>query len=287
VNDHDIEHIARVDRKGLGTYTDGSRTLIIRLTEGMLRLELWDGRGASYSIEPYRPSTSKDWPYSLFPLADIVTTTIGASSSEAAAKDNRVRESLMSLLLLQGVSQVINAFVWKHPGSKAQQRFEKSTRCWLLDVPLELLNRVTDFVLTTDTHLKGTVDLHEEKERFVFAKSMVVPDGSAMEGKRWGGDPRNLPQRFNRVQYTCRLFWEQYRVVDRAYFYVQQVTAMLKNSTGKLVQELRNSLRVEGALVGLIQDAAVHSKQGLEVLRKKTGVGACFELIKHMFTNSI
>jgi len=74
-----------------------------------------------------------------------------------------------------------------------------------------------DFVFTTDTHLKGIIHLHEEKKRFVFAESKVAPDGQAMERKRWEGYPRDLPQRFNRVQYTCRSFWEQYRGAEVAH----------------------------------------------------------------------
>lgn len=76
-------------------------------------------------------------------------------------------------------------------------------------------------------------------------------------------------------------------VADHAYFNVQQVTATVKKSTGKLVQKLLNNLKVEGALVDLIQDAAVHSQPDLDAFRKTTGAEACIELIKHCFTKGI
>ena len=334
----------------------------------------------------------------------------------------------MSFSLSQDTPQVIDAFLWRQPGSIAEQRFEKSTKSFLLDLPLEMLNRVVHLVLTTDTYLSGTIHLHEEKKRFVFAESKVAPNGQAMEKKRWEGYPRDLPQRFNQVQYTCQFLWEQYRgaevahntvvchgftfdsfreeigrpelsalvaklkrivlfgqftlkdcpeerllhgllklgkdhprvqvrvevddmrltrarqlqpfvtwalcirkairgvpqpalasvrhdrveqwrrgkpastlnvsdvrffpyrepsVADHAYFNVQQVTAMVKKSTGKLVQKLLNNLKVEGDLVDLIQDPAVHSQADLDALRKMTGTDACFELIKHCFTKGV
>lgn len=89
----------------------------------------------------------------------------------------------MSFSLSQGAPQVINTLVWKQP-------FEKSSNFWLLDMPLELLKRVMDFVLTTGTHLKGTIYLHEERKRFVFTESKDAPDGQAMEGNCSKGTSR-------------------------------------------------------------------------------------------------
>lgn len=345
----------------------------------------------------------------MFPRAAITVTTANGSRFGDGLDEFSLHQSPMSFSVSQGAPQVINALVWKQPGSEAEQRFEKSSKSWLLDMPLELLDRVMDFVLTTDTYLKGTIHLHEERKHFVFAESKVVPDGQAMEGKRWGGNLKDLPQRFNQVQYTSRLFNQHYRGVEVAHNTVvchgftfdsfreigrpelrelfanlkrivlfgkftlgdcpderllhglfkfgkdnsrvqvrvevddmrlttgrhvqsivtwvfciretsrgvrrpgwaklrqdrvdarrrgkptsllnagnvrffpyqgpgtanpQHVAAMVKKSAGKVMQELRNNLRVEGALVDLIKDAAVHSAEDLEALGKKTGADA-------------
>jgi hypothetical protein len=76
-------------------------------------------------------------------------------------------------------------------------------------------------------------------------------------------------------------------VADHAYFNVQQVTAMVKKSTGKLLQKLLSTLKVGGTLLDLIQDAVVRSQADLDAFRKTTGADACFELIKHCFTKGI
>jgi hypothetical protein len=128
----------------------------------------------------------------LVSLGDIITITIDTSSSKAAAQDNRVRESPTSFSFSQGVSQVINAFVRKQPGSKAEQRFEKSTRSFLLDVPPELLNRVMDFFLITNAHPEGTYSLTRREEAIRFCGVQGRTRWSSNGGKVLARRPREV-----------------------------------------------------------------------------------------------
>ncbi|KAL1609288.1 hypothetical protein SLS59_001653 [Nothophoma quercina] len=56
---------------------------------------------------------------------------------------------------------------------------------------------------------------------------------------------------------------------------------------GKSAQSLRDMFEDADALVDLIGEDAADSKQALGDLKRETDADACFELLKHWFTEGI
>lgn len=56
---------------------------------------------------------------------------------------------------------------------------------------------------------------------------------------------------------------------------------------GKSAQSLRDMFEEAAALVDLIGEDAADSKQALGDLKRETDADACFELLKHWFTEGI
>ncbi|KAH6637949.1 hypothetical protein C7974DRAFT_411405 [Boeremia exigua] len=193
----------------VGYYIGGGTALIISLEDEVLHLSFWNGQDANYTIKPLRCRFQfRSWATHLFPIARIMSN--GQPSDEFNTKVH-----LISFNVSDSRSQKITSFVWQMPDTTCPRRFVKTRQSPLLKLPQEIVDHIMKFVLTTSTHLKGVIHLHEEKNHFVVAETKSMPAGG--EQKRWKGNREDLPPLFNQVQFTCRSLLKSTRGLELQY----------------------------------------------------------------------